>query len=96
MIVGVNDFVVDEQPEFEVLRVSEASLKAQTARLNKIRRTRDSKKHAAALDRLRKACESDDNTMPFLLDAIRAKATLGEICDVMREVFGAYEEPLLY
>ena len=96
VIVGVNDFVVDEQPEFEVLRVSEASLKAQTARLNKIRRTRDSKKHAAALDRLRKACESDDNTMPFLLDAIRAKATLGEICDVMREVFGAYEEPLLY
>src|SRR5437773_496874 len=72
------------------------SLKAQTARLNKIRRTRDSKKHAAALDRLRKACESDDNTMPFLLDAVRAKATLGEICDVMREVFGAYEEPLLY
>src|SRR5213083_2654297 len=69
---GVNDFVVDEQPEFEVLRVSEASLKAQTARLNKIRRTRDSKKHAAALDRLRKACESDDNTMPFLLDAVRA------------------------
>ena len=96
VIVGVNDFVVDEQPEFEVLRVSEASLKAQTARLNKIRRTRDSKKHAAALDRLRKACESDDNTMPFLLDAVRAKATLGEICDVMREVFGAYEEPLLY
>ena len=96
VIVGVNDFVVDEQPDFEVLRVSEASLKAQTARLSKIRRTRDSKKHTAALDRLRKACESDDNTMPFILDAVRAKATLGEICDVMREVFGAYEEPLLY
>src|SRR5438876_1200062 len=74
VIVGVNDFVVDEQPDFEVLRVSEASLKAQTARLSKIRRTRDSKKHTAALDRLRKACESDDNTMPFILDAVRAKA----------------------
>jgi methylmalonyl-CoA mutase, N-terminal domain len=96
IIVGVNDFTVDEQPDFEQFRVPEASLRAQLERLRKLRRTRDKKKHAAALDRLRKACESDDNTMPFLLDAVRAKATLGEICDVMREVFGAYEEPLLY
>jgi methylmalonyl-CoA mutase N-terminal domain/subunit len=96
IIVGVNDFAVDEQPDFEQFRVPEASLRAQLERLRKLRRTRDKKKHAAALDRLRKACESDDNTMPFLLDAVRAKATLGEICDVMREVFGAYEEPLLY
>jgi methylmalonyl-CoA mutase N-terminal domain/subunit len=95
-IVAVNDFLVDEQPDFEQQRVSEASLKAQLERLRRIRRTRDKKKHAAALDRLRKACESDDNTMPFLLDAVRAKATLGEMCDVMREVFGVYEEPLLY
>src|SRR5438445_1415109 len=54
------------------------------------------KKHTRALDRLRTACEGDDNTMPFILDAVRAKATLGEICDVMREVFGVWEEPLLY
>jgi methylmalonyl-CoA mutase N-terminal domain/subunit len=96
IIVGVNDFAVDEQPDFEQFRVPEASLKAQLERLRRLRRTRDKKKHAAALDRLRKACESDDNTMPFLLDAVRAKSTLGEICNVMREVFGVYEEPLLY
>ena len=96
IIVGVNDFTVDEQPDFEQFRVPDASLRAQLERLRKLRRTRDKKKHAAALDRLRKACESNDNTMPFLLDAVRAKATLGEICDVMREIFGAYEEPLLY
>src|SRR2546427_93121 len=95
-IVGVNDFVVDEQTEVEPLRVTEASFKAQVDRLRKLRRTRDAKKHARALDRLRKACEADDNTMPFILDAVRAKATLGEICDVMREVFGVWEEPLLY
>ena len=95
-IVGVNDFIVDEQTEVEPLRVTEASFKAQVDRLRKLRRSRDAKKHARALDRLRKACEADDNTMPFILDAVRAKATLGEICDLMREVFGVWEEPLLY
>jgi len=95
-IVGVNDFVVDEQPEVEPLRVQEASFRAQLERLKRIRRERDSKRHARALDRLRKACEGDENTMPFLVDAVKAQATLGEICDVMREVFGVWEEPLLY
>jgi len=95
-IVSVNDFVVDEQPEVEPLKVSEASYRAQLERLKRIRRTRDGTKHARALDRLRKACEGDDNTMPLILDAVRARATLGEICDVMREVFGVWEEPLLY
>src|SRR5207249_374338 len=96
VIVGVNDFVVDEQPELEPLRVSEASLKAQVERLRRIRRTRDAKKHARSLDQLRKGCEGDANTMPLILDAVRAKATLGEIIDVMRETFGVWEEPLLY
>jgi len=95
-IVGVNDFLVDEQPEVEPLRITEASLRAQLERLKRIRRRRDAKKHAKALDRLRKACEGDENTMPFILDAVRAQATLGETCDVMREVFGLWEEPLLY
>jgi methylmalonyl-CoA mutase N-terminal domain/subunit len=71
-------------------------LKAQVERLRRLRRTRDAKKHEQALDRLRKACEGDENTMPFILDAVRAKATLGEVIDVMREVFGIWEEPLLY
>jgi methylmalonyl-CoA mutase N-terminal domain/subunit len=96
VIVGVNDFVVDDQPEVEPLRVTEASLKAQVERLRRVRRTRDAKKHGRSLDRLRKACEGDENTMPFILDAVRAKATLGEVIDVMREVFGVWEEPLLY
>ena len=92
----MNDFVVDEQPDVEPLRVTEAALRGQLERLRRIRRTRDAKKHTRALNRLRKACEGDENTMPFILDAVRAKATLGEVCDVMREVFGVWEEPLLY
>jgi methylmalonyl-CoA mutase, N-terminal domain len=95
-IVGVNDFIVDEQPEVEPLRVTEASLRTQLEHLRHIRKTRDAKKHGRALDQLRKVCEGDDNTMPAILDAVRARATLGEICDVMREVFGVWEEPLLY
>ena len=95
-IVGVNDYVVDEQTDVEPLRVTEAAFKAQVDRLRRLRRTRDAQKHARALDRLGKACKADDNTMPFILEAVRAKATLGEICDVMREVFGVWEEPLLY
>ena len=97
IIVGVNDFVVDEQPEVEPLRVSQASLRGQMNRLARVRRSRDPRKWRASLDGLRKACEDEDaNTMPRILEAVRARATLGEICDVMREAFGVWEEPLLY
>ncbi len=96
-IVGVNDFVVDEQPEVEPLRVSQASFRGQLDRLKHIRKTRDRRKWEHALDALRKACEDEDvNTMPRILDAVRARATLGEVCGVMRQVFGIWEEPLLY
>ncbi len=95
-IVGVNDFIVDEQPEVEPLRVTEASLRAQLDHIQHVRKSRDARKQRTALDRLRKVCEGDENTMPAILEAVRARATLGEICDVMREVFGVWEEPLLY
>ncbi len=95
-IVGVNDFVVEEQPNVEPLRVSKASLQAQLRRLRKIRRGRDRTKWKRSLDALRKSAEGEDNLMPRILDAVRARATLGEICDVLREVFGVWEEPLLY
>jgi methylmalonyl-CoA mutase N-terminal domain/subunit len=97
IIVGVNDFVVDEQPEVEPLRVTAAALRGQLNRLKGIRASRDRKKWQRALDDLRKACDDEEaNTMPHILDAVRARATLGEICNVMREAFGAWEEPLLY
>jgi len=96
VIVGVNEFVVDEPSEVEPLRVTKEMLERQVRRIQKLRKDRDAKKHRKALDALAKACEGDANTMPFILDAVRAGATLGEICDVMREVFGVWEEPLLY
>ncbi len=96
IIVGVNDFVIDEPSQVEPLRVTKEAYERQVRRLQRLRRERDRKKHTKALDALRKACEGTANTMPFILDAVRAQATLGEICDVMREVFGTWEEPLLY
>ena len=93
----MNDFVVDEQPEVEPLRVTPESLRSQLNRIARVRRMRDKRKWQDALDGLRKACTDEDaNTMPHILDAVRARATLGEICDVMRESFGVWEEPLLY
>ncbi|PIZ25556.1 MAG: methylmalonyl-CoA mutase, partial [Chloroflexi bacterium CG_4_10_14_0_8_um_filter_57_5] len=58
-----------------------------------IRKSRDNARLGQTLDKLRLACQGTDNTMPYILDAVRAYATLGEIIDVMREVFGKYQEP---
>jgi methylmalonyl-CoA mutase N-terminal domain/subunit len=58
-----------------------------------VRRTRDQARVGQTLDRLRIACQGTENTMPHLLDAVRAYATLGEIIGVMKEVFGKYDEP---
>jgi methylmalonyl-CoA mutase N-terminal domain/subunit len=65
----------------------------QLARLESIRQNRDPGRVGQALDRLRIACQGTENTMPHLLEAVRAYATLGEIVSVMKEVFGTYEEP---
>ncbi|HEY5539544.1 MAG TPA: methylmalonyl-CoA mutase family protein [Thermoplasmata archaeon] len=96
VVVGVNDFIVDEPTVVEALRVTNEALARQLRRLRTVRKERDPGKHAKAMERLTKACEGEQNTVAYLLDAVRAHATLGEICDAMREVFGVWEEPLLY
>ena len=69
------------------------SLKPVAERLAEVRRTRDAGRVGQTLDRLRIACQGTENTMPYILDAVRAYATLGEIISVMKEVFGTYQEP---
>ena len=90
-IVGVNRFQSDDQP-IELLQIDETSARRQTAKLAALRARRDNTKVRKTLDALRRAAEGTDNTMPCLLDAVRAYATLGEICDALRGVFGAYRE----
>jgi methylmalonyl-CoA mutase N-terminal domain/subunit len=67
----------------------------QAARLNELRKSRDQGRVGQALDRLRIALEGTENTMPHIMEAVHAYATLGEIIQVMKEVFGVYEEPTM-
>jgi methylmalonyl-CoA mutase N-terminal domain/subunit len=95
-IVGVNRFQSevsqgDAEP-MELLQIGEASGRRQTAKLAALRARRDNGNVQKTLDALRRAAEGTENTMPLLLDAVRSYATLGEICDALRGVFGTYQE----
>src|SRR5450432_4193582 len=91
VVVGVNRFQSDDQP-IELLHIDETSARHQEAKLAALRARRDNGKVDRALDQLKRAAEGTENTMPRLLDAVRAYATLGEICDALRAVFGTYTE----
>jgi methylmalonyl-CoA mutase N-terminal domain/subunit len=91
IIVGVNDFVTPEKP-LDILQIDETVEHRQHARLQTLRAGRSSAEVDRRLNALRKAAEGSDNLMPFIYDAVKAYATLGEICEAMRTVFGAYEE----
>ena len=91
VIVGVNRFQSPDPP-IELLQIDETSAEHQSAKLAKLRQRRDNQAVGRSLDALKRAAEGTENTMPFILDAVRAYATLGEICDSLRAVFGAYQE----
>lgn len=92
-IVGVNAYVEDKPITIPILEMDPNGYQRQIARLEEVRRTRDNARVGQALDRLRIACLGTENTMPYILDAVRAYATLGEIVAVMKEAFGVYQEP---
>ncbi len=94
-VVGVNRYVeADEDIRIPILKMDPQGYERQAARLERLRLERDNEQTARTLSALRDACLGDDNVMPFLIDCAHADATLGETVDVMREVFGMYEEPL--
>ena len=91
IMVGVNDFVSDEKP-LEILQIDETVAHRQAQRLRKLRADRSSDEVSRRLNALRKAAQGKDNLMPFIFDAVKAYATLGEVCDALRDIFGTYEE----
>jgi methylmalonyl-CoA mutase N-terminal domain/subunit len=95
-IVGVNRYKLDEDLSIPLLKMDEEGEERQINRLKKLRKERDATKVQSYLQRLRKAAEGDENLMPFILDCVRSYATLGETCDVLREVFGEYTEQAIY
>ena len=93
VIVGVNKFQIDEEvPIDNILKVDPEDEEKQKTRLKKLKENRDNDKVKKALDRIKKAAEGDENLMPPIIDAVRVYATVGEISDVLREVFGEYTE----
>ena len=93
-IVGVNKYIKqDEEIAIPILEMDPQGYERQVNRLEKLRAERDSGRVGQSLDRLRIACIGSENTMPFILDAVRSYATLGEIITVMKDIFGIYYEP---
>jgi len=95
IVVGVNELVADEPLRVPLLKMDPQGYERQCARLAQVRAERDNGAVGQALDRLRIAAQGTENTMPYILDAVRVYATLQEIMDIFREVFGLYREPMI-
>jgi len=91
IIVGVNDFISEVKP-LEILQIDETVGRRQAERLRKLRAERSQGEVDRRLGALRNAAKGNENLMPFIFDAVKAYATLGEVCDALRDVFGTYEE----
>ncbi len=93
IVVGVNEYVESEEHPIPILKIGQEVEHEQVARLSDLRKARDSFKTAGAVEALQEAALCSENVMPYLIDAVKAKATLGEICTALKEVFGMYREP---
>jgi methylmalonyl-CoA mutase N-terminal domain/subunit len=96
LIVGVNSFKISEEIPIKTLKVPPEIERKQVDRLKKLKVERDNMKIKLVLENLKKVAESEENTMPAILDAVSAYATLGEICDIFRDVFGEYRAPNIF
>jgi len=96
IIVGVNEFVEEQEPEIEILKIEPEVEEQQIARLKEVRKERNTSKVKEALKNLRSAATNGDNLMPRFLECVRAYATIGEMIDTLREEFGEYKEPLIF
>ncbi|WP_018130311.1 acyl-CoA mutase large subunit family protein [Effusibacillus pohliae] len=94
IVVGVNKFKLDHEPQPELLRVNPELGRIQAERLAKLRSERNNEEVQKRLQSLKQAAEGQDNLMPYILDAVRVYATTGEICNVLRSVFGEYRPAL--
>ena len=92
MVVGVNDYQVDDEPPIEILRIDPALEQEQIARVRALRAGRDSAAAEAALARIRAEAAGERNLMPAIVDAARARVTMGEMCDTLRDVWGTWRE----
>ena len=92
IVVGINEYASDEELQIPILEMDPQGYEVQVVRLNEVRRTRDNRAVKSRLADLRAAAKGNKNTMPVILDAVKEYATLQEIMDVFRDVFGEYQE----
>jgi methylmalonyl-CoA mutase N-terminal domain/subunit len=95
VVVGVNDYLTDEPLTIPLLEIDREGERRQIERLKRVRKERDNRAVRERLAALERAARGSENLMPYILDAVREYATLGEICGVFREVFGEYREPVI-
>jgi methylmalonyl-CoA mutase N-terminal domain/subunit len=93
-VVGVNQYRIDDDPDLDILHVDEASEQKQLDRLERVKEERDDSEVEATLDALDEAIDDDENVMPYIVDAVKAYATMGEIMDVFETHYGAYQEKI--
>ena len=94
VVVGVNRFTTSGEQPIDLLKMDPATSQRQVERIKEVRLSRNQGKVAESLQELRRAAQSDDNLMPYILSAVKAYATLGEICGVLRDVFGEYQQQI--
>ncbi|MDD5083205.1 MAG: methylmalonyl-CoA mutase family protein, partial [Dehalococcoidales bacterium] len=93
VVVGVNKFTTEEKLNFQLLQIDESVEQRQIERLRNLRRERDNKSVHQALEKVRSVAKSQENIMPVLIDTVKTYATVGEVSDALRDVFGEYREP---
>jgi methylmalonyl-CoA mutase N-terminal domain/subunit len=92
IIVGVNAFTETKEPAIKMLKIKHAVERSQIRELRARKKQRATRRVRSALQRLERIAVENGNLMPPVLDAVRAEATVGEICDVLRKVYGVYRE----
>jgi methylmalonyl-CoA mutase N-terminal domain/subunit len=96
IMIGVNKYVTAEATPIPLIEIDDAVETAQVARLQAVKRKRDGKAVKKALDDIKSACKKGENVMPYCIEAVKSLASVQEICDVYREVYGEYRDPGLY
>ncbi len=96
VIVGVNKFTKDEKIEIPLLKIGEEIAERQKSRLEDVKSKRDSNRVDSALKKIKQVAATNENIFPYILEAVKTYATIGEICDVLREVFGEWKGDLLF
>jgi len=96
VVVGVNKYVMEEEIPIEILQIDEELERLQIEKTNRIKSERDNKRVRKCLERLEDACMNDENVMEYIIDAVKEYATLQEVCDVFRKVYGEYKDPGIY